>query len=132
MYRLLYFAVLLFVSLGVNAQILTERSELVATYGSGNFAPMWHSTYKQGINSEKNNSVYARLGASGEHLFSNIDLNLDWGVDAVAGYNLASTVFVQQAYFDIRWRRVKLSLGQKERWCDMKNPRLSTGALIES
>ena len=132
MSRFLYFAVLFLVSLGVNAQILTDRNELVATYGSGNFAPMWHTTNRQGVNSEKNNSVYARLGASGEHLFSNIDLNLDWGVDVVAGYNLVSSVFVQQAYFDIRWKRVKLSLGQKERWCDMKNPRLSTGALVES
>ncbi len=132
MSRLLYFTILFLVSLGVNAQILTDRNELVATYGSGNFAPMWHTANRQGVNSEKNNSVYARLGASGEHLFSNIDLNLDWGVDVVAGYNLVSTVFVQQAYFDIRWKRVKLSLGQKERWCDMKNPRLSTGALVES
>ena len=132
MSRLLYFAVLLFVSLGINAQIFTERNEIVATYGNGNFAPMWHTVSTQGINSEKNNSVYARLGASGEHPFSNIDLNLDWGFDVVAGYNLVSTVFIQQAYFDIRWKRVKLSLGQKERWCDMKNHRLSTGALVES
>ena len=132
MSRLLYFAVLLFVSLGINAQIFTERNEIVATYGNGNFAPMWHTVSTQGINSEKNNSVYARLGASGEHPFSNIDLNLDWGFDVVAGYNLVSTVFIQQAYFDIRWKRIKLSMGQKERWCDMKNHRLSTGALVES
>ena len=132
MLRFLSFVVLLVVSLGVNAQVLTDRNEFVATYGSGNFAPMWHTTNKQGINSEKSNSVFARLGASGEHLFSNHSLELDWGFDVVAGYNLVSTVFVQQAYFDVKWKRFAVSLGQKERWCDMKNPRLSTGALIES
>lgn len=132
MCRFLCVVLLLFLSLGVNAQILTDRNELVAAFGSGNYAPMWHTTNTQGINSEKVNSVYARLGVAGTHLFSDIDLNLDWGVDAVAGYNLVSPVFVQQAFLDVRWKRVNISFGQKERWCKMKNPRLSTGALVES
>ena len=132
MSKRLYILVLLLVSMGVNAQVLTDRNELVATYGSGNFAPMWHMTNTQGINSEKSSSIYARLGVSGEHLFCNNNLGLDWGVDMVAGYNLVSTVFVQQAYLDVKWKCLALSMGQKERWCDMKNPRLSTGALVES
>lgn len=132
MSRLLYFAVLLLVSVGVNAQILTDRNELVATYGSGRFAPFWHTANKQGVNSEKSSSLYARLGVAGEHLFCNNHLALDWGADVVAGYNLVSTVFLQQAYLDVRWKRVNFSFGQKERWCDMRNPRLSTGALVES
>ena len=130
--RLLYIIAFLSFTLSVSAQVLHESSGLVATYGSGDYAPMWHNANSQGVNSMKNSSVYVRLGVGGEHPFFNDNLELDWGVDAVGGYNVTSNVFVQQAFLDVRWKRIKLSFGQKERWCDMKNPRLSTGALVES
>ena len=130
--RLYLIILLLLVSLGGRAQVLSEKVEVTAAYGSGDYSPMWHNANSQGVNSINNRSVYTRMGVDGVHIFSNHDLELDWAFDFVAGYNVTSPVFIQQAYLDVKWKRVNFSFGQKERWCDMKNPRLSTGALIES
>lgn len=132
MLRILGLFVLLMLSSGACAQVLTDRNEFVAAFGSGDYAPLWHVANKQGLNSEKTGSLYTRLGVSGEHPFSSHRLELDWGFDFVVGHNLVSRIFIQQAFLDVRWKRLNVSLGQKERWCDMKNPRLSTGALLES
>lgn len=132
MSRIFCIITLLLVSFGVSAQSITENIAFSATYGKGDYAPMWHNANTQGVGSMKNHSIYSRLGVSGEHPFNKQSLELDWGVDFVVGHNVTSPAFIQQAYFDVKWKRVSFSFGQKERWCEMKNPRLSTGALVES
>ena len=116
----------------VNAQTLEDRYEFTGTFGSGDFAPFWHMSNRQGVPSYEKNSVYTRLGVDGKHLFSDCDMGIDWGFDFVVGDNLTSSIFIQQAYADFRWKKVAISLGQKERWGDFMNPRLSTGGLVES
>jgi hypothetical protein len=98
--RLLYIIVFFSFTLSVGAQVLHESSKIVATYGIGDYAPIWHNANSQGVNSMNNSSVYARLGVGGEHPFFNNNLELDWGVDAVGGYNVTSNIFVQQAFLD--------------------------------
>lgn len=114
------------------AQTLSTRYEAGGLVGSGNYAPMWHTANRQGAWSLNSSQAQARIGVSGEHNFSNSKINLQWGADIIGGYNLTSPIFVQQAYFDFNWKRLHISVGQKERWCNHKNPRLSTGALVES
>ena len=104
--------------------------------GSGDYAPMWHFSNRQGLGSRENGWAYARVGVGGSH---GIDLDIldfpihfAWKADVVGGYGLASNVFIQQAYADFRYRSVHISIGQKERWGELRNPRLSTGALTES
>lgn len=99
--------------------------------GSGDYAPMWHFSNRQGMGSHENGWAYARIGVEGRH-FLNGGIFLDWGADVVGGGNLTSNVFVQQAYVDFSWKRLRISLGQKERWGELKNHRLTTGALTES
>ena len=125
-------ALLPFIAAGSLAQTISTRYEAAGTYGSGEYTPFWHMANRQGISSHANSAFYARLGVEGDHRFSSKDITLEWGADAVAGYNLASTVFVQQAYFDFQWKKFRVSLGQKERWGDLPNHRLSTGSLVES
>lgn len=115
-----------------SAQTITNRNEFVAAGGSGDFAPFWHFTNRNGINSYEPNSSFLRVAVEGEHPLKVHDMSLDWGLDLVTGYNVASYLFVQQAYFNASWKKLTLSLGQKERTCIMKNSRLSTGGLVES
>ena len=124
--------ILLFVSILASAQTLTERYELTGVYSNGNYTPMWHMANRQGLGSERLKSLYTIVGAEGRNEFSNKGIILDWGADLAITKNLASDVFIQQAYLDINWKRFCFSLGQKERWGELKNHRLSTGALVES
>ena len=121
-----------FLSIGGFAQTISTRYEASGTYGSGEYTPFWHMANRQGINSHTNSAFHARLGVEGEHRFCSKNIILEWGADAVVGYNLASTVFVQQAFFDFQWKKIRVSLGQKERRGDLPNQRLSTGSLVES
>ena len=116
----------------VSAQTITNRNEFVVAGGSGDYAPFWHINNRDGKNGYKPNSSFLRVAAEGEHPFSKHDVSLDWGLDIVSGYNVASYLFVQQAYFNTSWKKLTLSLGQQERTCIMKNRRLSTGGLVES
>lgn len=123
---------LLFFSASSLAQTISTHYEATGVYGSGEYTPFWHMANRQGLSSHKSSSLYTRLGVNGYNKFSNKDITLDWGADFVAAYNLTSTIFIQQAYFDFKWKRLNISLGQKERWGDFPNHRLSTGSLIES
>lgn len=130
-YKAVMVLLLLLPSVSIKAQILKERYEFTGTFGSGDYAPFWHQSNRQGVAGYEDNSLYTRLGLSGEHTFSNKDMGIDWGADLVVGDNLTSRVFVQQGYIDFRWKRANLSLGQKERWGEFYNERLSTGSLVE-
>jgi len=114
------------------AQTITERQELTGAIGCGEYAPFWHISNRQGLGSEKRDMAYARVGMGGNHPFKKSGITLDWGVDIVAGMNMASTLFVQQAYIDCSWRKLRLSVGQKERWGEPMNHRLTSGTLVES
>ena len=132
--RIKYLTVILLLLLSASgiAQTITTRYEASGTYGSGDYTPLWHMANRQGLSSHTNNSLYARLGVDGSNIFSNKKITLEWGADVVAGYNLTSTIFIQQAYFDFQWKKFRVSLGQKERWGELPNHRLSTGSLVES
>ena len=133
MNRIIYF-VLLFATIGTctKAQTITESQELSGALGSGEYAPFWHMANRQGLVSEKTGMAYARVGVGGNHPFKKSGITLDWGADIVAGMNIASTVFVQQAYVVCSWKKLRLSVGQKERWGELMNHSLTTGSLIES
>ena len=118
--------------IGIFSQTLTTRYELSGTYGDGTYTPFWHMANRQGVSSHENWSYYARVGIGGIHKFESKEIKLDWAADLIAGDNLTSIVYIQQAYLDFQWKRFRISLGQKERWGEFQNHRLSTGALIES
>ena len=115
----------------LNGNIIKSDFEAGVTSGRGNFAPMWHFNNRQGAFSADSEWAYARAAVEGKHIIKN-RFGIEWGVDIIGGYNLTSNVFIQQAYADVQWRMLKLSVGQKERWNYIQNARLSTGALTES
>lgn len=111
---------------------ISTRYEAGSVFGSGDYAPMWHFTNRQGAGSHKNDWAYARVGVNGRNSFDRSSIELIWGADVIGGYDLTSNLFIQQAYLDFNWKRLRVSLGQKERWSELQNPHLSTGALVES
>ena len=111
-----FFALLLLVSAGLTkAQTLTEKQEITGAFGSGEFAPMWHMANRQGLSSEKEGSIFTRMGVGGKHKFSKSGIGVDWELDIAVGINLTSSIVLQQAYVDLNWKKVRLSVGQKER-----------------
>ena len=130
--KILFFVILLTSVIGTKAQTITERQELTGALGGGEYAPFWHMTNRQGLGSEKRSMGYARVGVGGNHPFSKSGIAIDWDFDMVAGGHMASNVFVQQANIDLTWRELRLSIGQKERWGELMNHRLTTGTLVES
>ena len=120
---------LLCCSLG--AQNIRYNIEAATTLAGNDTPPTWHLSMRQGLSGDIAKFGYTRAGLAGNHTL-NKDFSLDWAADIVAGYNLSSTVYIQQAFADINWKMFTASFGQKERWGDLKNHRLSTGSLTES
>lgn len=114
------------------AQQIKYSVEMNGAYADGAYAPFWHVSNRQGLGSVSLKSAYMRAKIEGRHSFADSPWALSYGVDIVGGKNHTSTFFVQQAYADVNWKMFTLSLGQKERWSNFKNKRLSTGGLTES
>ncbi len=109
---------------------LTYRVEASANAGSGDYAPLWFTANRNGLSSQKPESAYLRAGLSYRK-----SLNRGWrigaGLDLSAAANSPSEFIVQQAYADISWRVLNLSIGNKERVPLGKNPLLSSGGMVE-
>lgn len=114
------------------AQSIKYRVETTGTYATEETPPTWHLSNRQGLSGEDAGFAYMRAGLGGDYKFKKSDFSLAWGADVVAAEGLTSKLFIQQAFADLNWKIFTLSMGQKERWGELKNHRLSTGALVES
>ena len=103
----------------------------VAWSNGDNYAPFWFTANRHGLFSTDTNSGYLKAG-----LFrsTNQDNDRNWrhgyGLELAAAYNHTSSFIVQQAYYDIFWKGMQLSIGSKERPSALKHPLLSSGGLI--
>ena len=116
----------------MQAQEVKYSVEATGTFASENTPPTWHLSNRQGLSGVEAGFTYLRTGLAGGCKLGNKGFSLNWATDIVAGEGLTSTIFIQQAYADINWKMFTLSAGQKERYGELKNSRLSTGALVES
>lgn len=101
------------------------------TAGGGDNAPFWFTNNRYGLGTTQNNSGLARVA-----LWRTVETDSLWfwrmgyGVDLASPINDENGYFcIQQAYADIEWKMLRLSLGQKERPSELKNPYLSTGGM---
>ena len=115
----------------IYAQEIDYHIDFNAGYSNGNYTPFWHISNRQGVGSMESQSGYMRAAIAGEKRI-NDSWRVNYGADFIMAHNHTSTVYVQQAFTDIGWRMFILSLGQKERWSNFKNQRLTTGGLTES
>ena len=113
------------------ADTLHLRAELTATASHGDFAPYWMSNNRYGVASVGNNWSTMRLGISrlqqddAQRLWQ-----VGWGLEIAPLVEKHDSRFVlQQAYVDVQYKKVRLSIGEKERPSELCNQALSSGGL---
>ncbi len=114
--------------LGENAQYSVS---IQGTAGGGDNAPFWFTNNRYGLGTTQNFGGVARVS-----LYRTAETDSLWywrmgyGVELASPINDENGYFcVQQAYADVEWKMLRLSLGQKQRPSELKNPHLSTGGL---
>lgn len=130
-----YIRIILFICIitnSIKAQELKYNFELNGNVANGSYTPFWHVSNRQGLGTVDTNSGYLRTSLFGKHAFKNKNIIINWGADFVLANNHTSTLFIQQAYGEIDYKKLRLTIGQKERWNHIKNHRLTTGGLTES
>ena len=89
---------------------------------NGDNAPYWLTALRQGVNSTEKNNGHARIAATYSDSFKKND-NWRYRVtaDILANYNHSNSIFIQQAFAEISWKWLTLSIGSKERYSEGKS-----------
>lgn len=116
----------IFTEAGKNIEFKVE-GEVTTSDGQ---SPLWLNANKYGLSSVKGDYGYLRAGIS--RPLSAADSTRNWrlgyGLDIAAPYNFTSSFVLQQLYADIQYKKVRLSIGSKERPANLKNAELSSGS----
>ena len=101
------------------------------TFSGGEYNPFWLSANKYGLSSVEKNNGYLRAG-----IFRPVEqekrFSYGFGVDLAGAYNFTSNFIIQQAYVDLKYTVLELSVGSKERPMELKNQELSSGSMTFS
>ncbi len=95
--------------------VVQGLAQFGSLFSKGDYAPFWLTANRQGVSHIENNSGYARLGVAVSRPFEKNGFKWAAAADVVVGYNQERTIRFQQAYADLSWRWLNLSLGKKER-----------------
>ena len=111
---------------------LRYEVELSANASTGDYAPLWFTANRYGLSSERPQSGYLRAGVRYDTGFGR-GWSLQAGLDIAGGIGMAAPFTVQQAYADLSWNVLTLSVGAKERGAFPldKDMRLSSGMMVE-
>lgn len=113
-------------------QAFNYHTETSLTLSNGNYTPLWLTANRYGINNNNSKSGYLRAKVTWNQAFKH-NWHLETGLDLVGGKNLTSNFWIQQAYADISWKALTLSIGSKERsgFPLEKNEKLTSGWMVE-
>lgn len=104
--------------------------EVQGTAASGDYAPLWTSANRHGMGSTESLNAYERVSViRDEKNDSARNWRLGYGLDMALQEGATSTLFIQQAFAEIAYKKVKLIIGSKEHDMDLKNQELSSGGL---
>ncbi len=111
---------------------LSYRVEASAVVSDGDHAPLWLTANRYGMGSSAAKSAYLRAGAAWRKELGKY-WSVEAGLDLAAGKNMASKAWIEQAYADLSWKMLTLSMGSKERlgFPLEKNARLTSGWMVE-
>ncbi len=101
-------------------------AEVTASKGR---TPLWLNANRYGMGSVtgENGYLQATLTKDTENDTTH-NWRIGYGADIALQYNTTSPCFIQQLYADFEYRRVRLSIGSKERPMAFKNEELSSGS----
>ncbi len=104
---------------------VTYKTELSTNVGSGQYAPFWLVTNREGIPNIQPNSAFLRAG-----IFQQSDtakkFSFNYGFDVVKSTRSTSELIAQQIYAGIRYRNVALNIGSRVRTDGLQNLLLSS------
>lgn len=104
--------------------------EAEGTISSGDNAPLWLSSNKQGLGSVESNSGFERISITRDIETDSLrNWKRGYGVDVVLNQNSTSDFLIHQAYFETAYKKISLTVGAKERQIDMRNNNLTSGGL---
>lgn len=111
---------------------LDYKIEMSGNAATGTYAPLWLTANRYGLASQEPNSGYLRAGVCYNKSMKH-NWRLETGLDLAGAVNQTAPFVVQQAYADISWRMLTLSVGSKERpgFPLEKNAALSSGMMVE-
>lgn len=125
---------MLIASADIQAQFdkgLNYKIEAGATLSGGEHTPFWLVANKHGLSSIRKNNAYLDAG-----IFRDMEKDKDFsyalGLEMAGASRFTSKFFIQQAYADVRYRWLQLSIGSKERGSELKNDELSSGGMTFS
>lgn len=105
---------------GDNELRLMAQLNNITSFGEN--APFWLTANKQGLSSLDLHNGYLRLAATyGNHFGKKKQFGYQVTADFTTAYNQASPFFVHQAYAEISWQWLTLSVGSKERFAELKD-----------
>ena len=120
--------------IGVTAQSLDSGLRIDAEVGgqlsSGSMAPLWLSSNRYGVTSPYDHAAYERVGA-----FRSLETDSarqwrrGYGLDLMLSQNAPSRFMVHQAFFEVEWKKLNLSIGSKERPIELRNNELTSGGM---
>jgi len=128
------YILLLCLPLGLSAQERFEGAEVAvettATAATGDYAPLWLTANRYGLGSVRPHSwvTHAQLTRDLKNDSARA-WQLGYGVDVALAFGHERKVFIQQAYAEAAWKRLRLTIGAKEQPMETQNSELSSGAL---
>lgn len=124
-------------TMGGYAQEKTRCNEInytITTTGlvsSGENAPFWFSANRYGqVSTDKKSGIISAAIRRDAETDSLKRWRLGYGAELTYSSGLTTKAFVQQAYTDIQYRPIRLSIGQKERPLELKDQELSSGSMV--
>lgn len=113
--------------LGENVQY---SASLNASTSTGEVAPLWFTANRYGLGTDNTSFGYLRAGIQRNIEDDSLrNWKIGYGADLVGSTGMDRNIVLQQLYTDIQWKKILLSIGQKERQMEFKNNELSSGAM---
>jgi hypothetical protein len=95
---------------------------------AGDHTPLWLNANKHGLSSLSTSNGFLRAALLHPLRGDTSRISFGYGADVALAYGYTSTFIVQQAFAEVGWRQLRLSIGSRERPMELKNSRLSTGS----
>ncbi|MDR1526950.1 MAG: capsule assembly Wzi family protein [Dysgonamonadaceae bacterium] len=110
----------------------TYRLEYFGSVATGAHTPFWTVNHHWGATALEANNFYMRAGLFHQQTIAR-DLLFDFGIDIAGGnHSNYGTLWVQQLYGRLQWKKLRLDMGSREDYLSLLNPRLSSGDIMNS
>lgn len=106
--------------------------QLQGALSTNKFAPLWFSNNHYGAVSPYGNSANERVAIIRDVASDSLrQWRWGYGLDLQFSQNAVSKFFVQQAFIELKWKKLQLTLGSKERKIDFRNNQLTLGTMTQ-